>query len=246
MTLHLQTQELTNNADGLRFWQTKIAEENLPADKVAIVIVDMWQEHWSKGATLRAGSLAPQINSAANALRAAGGFVIHAPSDCMKFYADHPAYLRAKAVESIEPPELIQILDIPQPIDSSDGGSDSQDKHKPNTCVWYRQNEIIEINPERDYISDNGDTVYAILKQNGIARIIYMGVHTNMCILNRPFAIKAMLRRGMKPCLCRDLTDCMYNPAKPPYVQHEEGLQLILSYIEKFYCPTVQSKDLLI
>ncbi len=44
--------------------------------------------------------------------------------------------------------------------------------------------------------------------------------------------------------LCRDLTGAMYNPEKPPYVSHEEGTRLIVEYIEKFWCPSISSEDL--
>ena len=71
-----------------------------------------------------------------------------------------------------------------------------------------------------------------------------MGVHTNMCVLGRSFAIKQMVRWGVNAVLARDLTDAMYHPFKPPYVSHEAGTQLIIEYIEKFWCPTILSGDL--
>jgi hypothetical protein len=66
-----------------------------------------------------------------------------------------------------------------------------------------------------------------------------------MCVLNRSFAIKALATRGVHVILVRDLTDTMYNPAKPPYVSHDEGTRLIVEYIEKFWCPSVTSESLL-
>jgi hypothetical protein len=72
-----------------------------------------------------------------------------------------------------------------------------------------------------------------------------MGVHTNMCVLNRSFAIKQMVRWGVNIALVRDLTDTMYNPAMPPYVSHDEGTRLVVEYIEKFWCPSLLSDDLL-
>jgi hypothetical protein len=65
-----------------------------------------------------------------------------------------------------------------------------------------------------------------------------------MCVLGRSFAIKAALRRGFEPALVRDLTDCMYNPERAPYVSHDEGTRLVVEYIEKFYCPTIESTEL--
>ena len=53
-----------------------------------------------------------------------------------------------------------------------------------------------------------------------------------------------MVRWGMNTVLVRDLTDTMYNPARPPYVAHAEGTRLVVEFIEKFWCPTVSSEDL--
>ena len=65
-----------------------------------------------------------------------------------------------------------------------------------------------------------------------------------MCVLGRSFAIKQMVRWGMAVALIGDLTDAMYNPARPPYVSHAEGTRLVVEYIEKFWCPTVLSGDI--
>ncbi len=83
------------------------------------------------------------------------------------------------------------------------------------------------------------------MQQRGIKNLIAMGVHTNMCVLNRPFGIKQMTRWGVRCVLVRDLTDAMYNPQRPPYVSHERGTELIVEYIEKYWCPSVLSDDLL-
>ena len=65
-----------------------------------------------------------------------------------------------------------------------------------------------------------------------------------MCVLNRSFAIKRMVRWGFDAVLARDLTDAMYNPMRPPYVSHEAGTRLIIEYIEKHWCPTMTSDDI--
>jgi hypothetical protein len=54
-----------------------------------------------------------------------------------------------------------------------------------------------------------------------------------------------MVKWGKRVALVRDLTDAMYNPARPPYVSHAEGTRLVVEYIEKFWCPTVASRGLL-
>ena len=72
-----------------------------------------------------------------------------------------------------------------------------------------------------------------------------MGVHTNMCVLHRTFAIKQMTRWGIRCILVRDLTDSMYDPKKPPMVSHDQGTELVVQYIEKYWAPSILSKDLL-
>jgi hypothetical protein len=66
-----------------------------------------------------------------------------------------------------------------------------------------------------------------------------------MCILNRGFAIKQMTRWGIRCILVRDLTDAMCNPRKPPYVSHAAGTELVIQHIEKYWCPTILSSDLI-
>ena len=65
-----------------------------------------------------------------------------------------------------------------------------------------------------------------------------------MCVLNRTFAIKQLRRWDVDCLLVRDLTDAMYNPKMRPFVSHDEGTQLVIRYIERHWCPTVESKEL--
>lgn len=121
----------------------------------ALLISDMWDRHWSAGATARVEELAPKIDRFAAAWRAAGGIVIHAPSDTMDFYADHPARLRALDL-SPEPPVSGPFSFPPLPIDAVDGGSDTcEDVDEVNRQVWTRQHAAIAIDPERDYLIGN-------------------------------------------------------------------------------------------
>ena len=144
---------------------------------------------------------------------------------------DTPRGLGSLDVPHVEMPDPIEHPDPPQPVDSSDGGSDTGEEN--SYKAWHRQHSAIEIKDE-DAISDNGQEVYNVLKQKGIKNLLYMGVHTNMCVLGRSFAIKAMVQSGQfKVALVRDLTDAMYNPFKPPYVSHEEGTQLIIAVHRK-------------
>jgi len=129
------------------------------------------------------------------------------------------------------------------PIDDSDGGCDCEPQCA-QYGAWTAQHPAIEINDE-DAISDNGREIYNLLAQYGIENVIILGVHTNMCVLGRPFGIRQMARLNRNPVLVRDLTDAMYNPRKAPKVSHAEGTELVVQHVEKYWCPTVLSADLL-
>jgi len=239
--LHLTIRQQMPKTTGRHGWRIIEKEVSWQSSETAIIVVDMWDKHWSWGATERVNVMAPRINTVINAARSQRITIIHAPSDVMDFYGEHPARKKALAVPHADAPEPAEHPDPPQPVDSSDGGSDTGETD--SFKAWKRQHPAIEIQDD-DFISDNGQEVYNVLTQNGIKNLIFMGVHTNMCVLGRSFAIKAMVRWGFNVVLSRDLTDAMYNPFKPPYVSHEEGTRLIIEYIEKFWCPTILSGDL--
>ena len=102
----------------------------------------------------------------------------------------------------------------------------------------------IAIDEKKDYVTDSGPEVYSMMKEKGIDTVFVLGVHTNMCVLNRTFAIKQMVRWDVRTFLVRDLTDAMYDPKARPFVAHDKGTQLIIEYIEKNWCPSVESKAL--
>ena len=72
-----------------------------------------------------------------------------------------------------------------------------------------------------------------------------LGVHTNMCVVGRPFGLRNMVRFGKSVVLVRDLTDTMYNARKRPFVSHFRGTELMVEHIEKHVCATIVSSDLL-
>ena len=95
-----------------------------------------------------------------------------------------------------------------------------------------------------DGVSDNGIEVFNFLEQLGIRNVVLMGVHTHYCVLGRSFGIRQMVKLGKNVVLCRDLTDAMYDPRKPPYVSHQRGTELAVEHIEKYWCPSILSGDL--
>jgi type 1 glutamine amidotransferase/nicotinamidase-related amidase len=219
------------------------------ASETAVVICDMWNEHWCQGATARVAEMAPRMNEFLKAARTKGVLIIHAPSDCLEFYKDTPQRRRAIDAPPVKTERKIEgwcSLDRQReaalPIDDSDGGCDCQ-PHCKHGAPWKRQIAALEIAAE-DAITDNAEAYY-LMRQRGIKNVIVMGVHTNMCVLGRPFSIRQMVYQGQNVVLVRDLTDTMYNSRAKPFVSHFTGTDLVVEHIERHWCPTILSSDLL-
>jgi nicotinamidase-related amidase len=243
LKLNLRSQALVQDATGHNVWQATTTPAAWKPSETALILCDVWDRHWCRGANERLAAMLPRMNQTVKAARAAGVTIIHAPSETMDFYKDSPARKRMQEAPATAMPAAKKRDAPPLPVDASDQGSDTGEKSW--FKAWSRQHPAIEIDESRDGVSDNGHEVWNFMQARGIRNVVIMGVHTNMCILNRPVAIKALVERGVNVALVRDLTDTMYNPARSPYVSHEEGTRLVVEYIEKFWCPTVASDDLL-
>jgi nicotinamidase-related amidase len=224
-------------------------------EKTALVICDMWDRHWCAGAERRVGELAGPMNDLVKKARERGLLIVHAPSTCVDFYKDTAARRRALSAPLVKSPVALATTERwgtawcwpdkerePElPIDDSDMGCDCGTKCTIRT-PWTRQIATIEIKDE-DAITDNGQETINLFAQRGIDNVIIAGVHTNMCVLGRPFAIRQMVRVGKNVLLVRDMTDTMYNHEKRPHVDHFTGTDLVVEHIERHWCPTITSTD---
>jgi hypothetical protein len=129
----------------------------------------------------------------------------------------------------------LPVDDATQPCDDAVVG--------PAVRRYNRQNELLQIASE-DGISDSGEEIYNFFRQRAIRNVALMGVHTNMCVLGRSFAIRQQVRLGMNVVLVRDLTDAMYDPRQRPWVSHARGTELIVEHIERYWCASVLGEDL--
>ncbi|MDA0590202.1 MAG: ThuA domain-containing protein [Planctomycetota bacterium] len=236
------------------------------ANETAIIVCDMWDLHHCLNATKRGAELAPRMDELLKKARSQGTLIIHAPSSCTEFYKDSAARKRAQATPRSKnlPDDIASwCRHIPSeeqgeyPIDQSDGGEDDDlDEHaewakrlaamgRNPKAPWTRQTSLLTIDEEKDFISDNGEEIWSILETHRRQNVILLGVHTNMCVLGRPFGLRQMAKNGKNVVLCRDLTDTMYNPKMKPFVSHFTGTDLIVEHIEKWVCPTITSDQIL-
>lgn len=251
---------------GSKAWNVQTRNAQWKATQTAVIVCDVWDKHHCLNAVRRLEEFAPRLNDVLKEARRRGAIIIHSPSDCMEAYADHPARRRAMSIprDQATPADVeFWCSKIPAeeqaayPIDQSDGGEDDDPVEHAKWAAelkaigrnpgmpWKSQSPLIEIDPEHDFISDKGDEVWNILRSRGIENVILTGVHTNMCVLGRPFGLRQMVRNGKNVVLMRDMTDCMYNPKRWPFVDHFTGNDLIISHVERFVCPTITSDQIL-
>ena len=140
-------------------WVESSFEKKVQPAHAAIVITDMWDKHWCRGATERVGQIAQKMEPLLERARASGILIIHAPSETMSYYAGTPQRLRAQNAPKVVPPAEIAVQQPPLPIDDSDDGCDTPgDKsHR----AWSKEISTLTIG-SGDVISDSGEEIYNI------------------------------------------------------------------------------------
>lgn len=197
--------------------------------QTAVIVCDMWDDHWCRSAARRVGEMAGPLNELLKQARKQGMFVIHAPSSVTRFYEGTPQRKRAQSAPFAKTP--VPLATAPRwgtawcwtdarhegvlPIDDTDMGCSCSGTKCTVREAWTRQIPAIELFPE-DALTDDGQETWNLLAQHGIRHVILCGVHLNMCVLGRPFAIRQMVYLGQDVVLMRDFTDTMYNPERPP------------------------------
>ena len=218
--------------------------------KTIMLVVDVWNEHWCKGANERLATFMPALVETIAAARSKGVTILHAPSETMSFYNDYPQRQKMEAEPVVEAKENTGNglpfnfpKDITWPLNvGMDGGCTDTPKCRQHNA-WTSQHEAVEIGPD-DLISDKGKEIYSYIRNHGIENVIMLGVHTNMCIMGRPFGIRKLVSWKLNVVLCRDLTDTMYNPEARPHVPHDRGTELMVEHIERHWCPTILGAEL--
>jgi nicotinamidase-related amidase len=214
--------------------------------RTAIVVIDMWDNHSCKSAAQRVVEMAPHMNRVLHAARSKGILIVHAPSNCMDAYRDTPARQLAQKAPMAPAtakfqwnyfnPEREGPLDpkLEQAGCSCDSSEACAGKRN-----WTTEIATLEIR-DGDAVSDDGQEIHNLLTERGISNVILMGVHTNRCVLGRPFGIRQMVYLGRNVVLCRDLTDSFHRDPG----NHFTGLDAIIGHVEKYWCPTITSDSL--
>jgi hypothetical protein len=239
-------------------------------NETAIIVCDMWAFHPCVHATARLEDLAAEMNKVFDKARDKGILIVFAPSnhEIDKYYSDLPARKTSAKYR--------HGFGNPRHWDFWVHGRGGENEHShiaysgEKDAIWplpsgdpncfesrgkeadFRQTKILEIK-DNDILTDDfveliGNKEYkeCLFKERGIKNVILMGVHTDMCVIGRPFGCRAMKIAGYNTVLCRDLTDCAWNCASriKGTFDHFRGLDKIIEYIETYICPTITSTDI--
>jgi len=209
--LNLRVRRQVETSPGSGRYHTISEPKTWSGAESAIIVCDVWDAHHCLNAVRRMEQFLPRLNDVLASARSSGMTVIHAPSECMAAYENHPA--RKRAIET--PKAAVLPADIGKwcsripseeaaayPIDQSDGGEDDDPAEHAEWAAklaamgrnpkapWKAQHPAVKIDAEKDFITDKGDEIWSILEKRGIKNVILVGVHTNMCVLGRPFGLR--------------------------------------------------------
>ncbi len=246
--LHQRTRTEATKGSGV--WKEGGKEVVWNASETVIIVCDMWDGHYCVSASERVADMVPRMNAVLTAARNHGATVIHAPSGVTYHYADMPQRKRMQQAKKVKPELPLEAWCYVDPKREPELPVDVSKQACDDPVIgavvqkFSRQHPGLTISGW-DGVSDNGEEIYSYLKQEGLKNIVLMGVHTNMCVLGRPFGIRQMVKQGFNVVLARDLTDAMYDPREKPYVSHTRGTELVVEHIEKYWCPSIVGDDLM-
>ena len=182
--------------------------------------------------------------------RVMGVQIIHSPTEpAMGPYYQHPAYKYMATFPARAVPPALPHPEYPMPLNVDDGGAHGAVIEVGTQATGYAQIEGLDIVFEEDGVKDGicepFEPVWNLMQAKGIKNVIITGCATNMCVMVKPLGIKNWVERGVNVVVVRDLTRPMYSPASPPYVNLDVATRMMIDYLEKFWCPTVASEDIL-
>jgi nicotinamidase-related amidase len=190
----------------------------------ALIIVDMWDNHWDLNTKNALSGLSNDINEFADVFRSNNDLVIHAPSKVTRQYRKRNLNIdyTYKLLEKDVLVDRLKKLKFPLILDGNG---------RPN---WKKQHPNIEIK-DVDYVTTNGSEIYNLLKQNKIEKLYYCGAHANICILwTRQFSILQMQYNGIDTALIKDLSLSL------PTNQYDE----LISFYDQYICETTFKKEI--
>ncbi len=216
-----------------------LKKERVDPRRVGVVAVDVWNFHWCKTATMRVDAFVPRIDRGLEAARGLGMTVMLCPSDVVDNYAGFPQRESVLALPNVEVPKAVDVTCPPVP---DAGGCACGRERCGGNYGWDGMHPALRIG-ENDLMPDTQAEVYAICQQRGLTHLLYVGFHTQVCLLGKPMGLRAMKAAGLRCVLARDMTDAHpgYDPARgfTPDLNTEQ----VVAHFEKHLAPTIQLEE---
>jgi hypothetical protein len=225
----------TRGEDG----KTTTREEAIDPKKTGVVVVDPWNFHWCKTATMRVDALIPRMNRSLEACRELGMTVMLCPSDVVDNYVGWPQREIVLAMEK-RPEPTLHPIECPSPPDG--GGCACGHDRCVTNYGWDGMHPNLVIGPD-DLMPDTLQEVWTVCQDRELTHLIYMGVHTQVCLLGKPMGLRNLKSAGMQCILARDLTDA--HPGYEPKQGFTPDLHTadVVAHFERYLAPTIMMSD---
>lgn len=213
--------------------------ENVDPARVGVVAVDVWNFHWCKTATLRVDAIVPRLDRALEAARSLGMTVMLCPSDVVENYAGWPQREAVIALPQVPVPKVMEVTCPPVP---DAGGCACGRERCAGNYGWDGMHPGLRIGPG-DLMPDSQAEVYAVCRQRGLTHLVYVGFHTQVCLLGKPMGLRAMKSAGLKCVLARDMTDAHpgYDPARD--FTPDLNTAQVVEHFERHLAPTIHLQE---
>jgi hypothetical protein len=179
------------------------------------------------------------MNKALDAARSLGMTVMLCPSDVVDNYVGYPQREAIFALPKLTVPNVVNVTCPPVP---DAGGCACGRERCAVNYGWDGMHPALRI-ADDDLMPDTQAEVYAICQKYGLTHLIYVGFHTQVCLLGKPMGLKAMKSAGLNCVLARDMTDAHpgYDPARnfTPDLNTEQ----VVEHFEKYLAPTISFQD---
>lgn len=209
--------------------------EEVDPKRVGVIAVDVWNFHWCKTATMRVDAFIPRMNKALDAARDLGMTVMLCPSDVVENYVGYPQRESVLAMSLVPVPK---VNDLVCPAAPDAGGCACGRERCAVNYGWDGMHPGLRI-AATDLMPDTQAEVYAVCKKYGLTHLIYVGFHTQVCLLGKPMGLKAMKSAGLHCVLARDMTDA--HPGYDPARQFTPDLNTaqVVEHFERHLAPTI-------
>ncbi len=216
-------------------------EKTFHSSRVAVLVIGMWSGHQCKVADDKLQELSPKVDAFLKRCRSKDMKIIFGSSSLTKL----PKYANLRKNMKNIPFSTFKDKGLcfpPIPFDDTDGGINERN---PN----FQRGEV-DMNPaieimDCDAMTDNSKEMLNYLYYHKCELLLVVGVHTNMCVLDRPYGMKNLARYGFPMALVRDLADPMIKPDGIVVKDREDALDKIVKYVEQYFAPSIDSRDLI-